>query len=124
MMMFIIMLSVFTETTNTVLRVEFDAHAIRFSCQFTIGNLRNGPKSCKITYGPQDPITQHCLSSITFENSTNTNISDSVTVFLPKLEHTDLEFCFTAVGTTAAFTVAVEGTFKTGILASMLYYCY
>lgn len=100
-----------------MLRVKFDDHANSFSCQFTVGSSENGPKSCKITYVLQDSITHRCLSvsSITVENTNTSIISDTVTVFLPKLEHTDSEFCFTAIGKTEAFTVAVEGTFNTGI---------
>ena len=96
--------------------MEFDAHASSFSCLFSAGNLESSPKSCKIIYGYRDPITDSCLLLITVQNSTNNNMSDTVTVFIPNLEHTDSdsEICFTAIGITAGFTVAVEGTFKTG----------
>ena len=89
-----------------------------FLCQFTVGSLENDTKSCKILYGGRDLVTHRCLSSTTVENITNANVlSDAVTVFLPRLGHTDSEseFCFTAMGTTEAFTVAVKGTFKTGM---------
>ena len=91
---------------------------LSFSCQFTVGILENDTKSCKILYGGRDLVTHRCLSSTTVENITNANVSDTATVFLPKLEHTDSEseFCFTAIGTTEAFSVAVKGTFKTGML--------
>ena len=41
--------------------------------------------------------------------------SNTVTVVLPRLKNAESEFCFTAIGKTEAFSIAVEGTFKTGI---------
>ena len=95
--------------------MEFDVSTSSFLCQFS--NLENAPKSCKIIYGHRHPITHRCLSLIMAQNSTNNNVSDTVTVFVPSLEYmgSDSEFCFTAIGTTGAFTVAVEGTIRTGM---------
>ena len=95
--------------------VEFEPLSRTFSCKFIGQHLI----SCEITYGATYPIDQHCLMDnhiITRRVDNSVIVSDTVTVVLPELEHTDSQFCFTAIGKTRTFTVAVEGTFKTGML--------
>ena len=53
-------------------------------------------------------------------NSSVITLSDTVIIVLPGLEHTDSQFCFTAIGRTETFAIAVEGTFKTGTIDNML----
>ena len=98
--------------------VEFEPLSHTFSCKF-IGQHLNDIISCEITYGAAYPIDQRCLMDnhiITRRVDNSVIVSDTVTVVLPELEHTDSQFCFTAIGKTRTFTIAVEGTFKTGML--------
>ena len=109
-----------TATINEFLQVSFDPSRSRFSCLFA-ESVGNGYKSCNIVYGLKDPVTDEsngCFSSVKSraDNTTNSFITDTVTVYVPTLAQTGLEFCFFAIGTVATFsvTVAVEGTFMTG----------
>ena len=64
-------------------------------------------------YGAIDPVNQNChLVKEARNNSNNLVYLDTVTVCIPLLPQTESEFCFVARGTTASFTIAVEGTFK------------
>ena len=108
-----------TATINRYLQVSFDPSRSRFSCLFdeSVG-IRNGSKSCNIVYGHKDPVSDKsngCFSSVNSvksnaENTTNSFITDTVTVYVPTLT----EFCFIAIGTVSTFSVAVEGSFKIG----------
>ena len=101
------------DTLNSLFFVQYKPLNHTFSCWF-VGRYEN--KLCEVTYGPVDPTDQLCALDNQVIRRVNHNIiSDTVAVFLPQLEHTDSEFCFTAIGKTEAFTVAIEGTFKTGI---------
>ena len=101
-------------TSNSFFFVEFQPLSRTFSCQF-VGQHES--KSCEITYGPIDPTDQLCtLNTRCVNNSVIGSDTATVTIALPELEHTDSQFCFTAIGKTRTFTVAVEGTFKTGVL--------
>ena len=100
--------------------VEFEPLSRTFSCEF-IGQHLNDIISCEITYGAVYPTDQRCLvdnynNIITRRVDNSVIVSDTVTIVLPELEHTDSQLCFTAIGKTRTFTIAVEGTFKTGIL--------
>ena len=106
---------------NNMLQVSFDPSRNRFSCQFA-ESVGNGSKSCNIVYGLKDPVTDEsngCFSSVNSvkskaENTTNSFITDSVTVYIPTLAQTGAEFCYIATGTVTTLSVAVEGTFMTG----------
>ena len=84
--------------------------------------MGNGSKSCNIVYGLKDPVTDEsngCFSSVNSvkskaENTTNSFITDTVTVYIPTLAQTGAEFCYVAIGTVTTLSVAVEGTFMTG----------
>ena len=113
-----------TATINEYLQASFDPSRSRFSCLFA-ESVGNGSKSCNIVYGLKDPVTDEskkgCFSSVNSvkskaENTTNSFMTDTVTVYVPPLTQTGLEFCFVAIGTVTTFsvTVAVEGTFMTG----------
>ena len=111
----------FTETINRFLQVSFDPSRSCFSCLFA-ESVGNGSKSSNIVYGLKDPVTDEsngCFSSVNSvkskaENTTNSFITDTVTVYVPTLAQTGSEFCFVAVGTVSTLSVAVEGTFMTG----------
>ena len=104
---------------NNILQVSFDPSRSRFSCLFA-ESVGNGSKSCNIVYGLKDPLTDEsngCFSSVNSvksraENTTNSFITDTVTVYVPTLT----EFCFVAIGTVATFSVGIEGTFIIGII--------
>ena len=64
-------------------------------------------------------MDQNCYldKEVTHTNSSVNFMLDTVTVFILPLVQTDHEsklFCFSAIGTTAVFTVVVEGTFTIG----------
>jgi hypothetical protein len=104
------------DTSNYLFFVEFEPLSHTFTCQF-VGHY--GIKSCEITYGAVDPTDQSCRMENHITRRVNGDviiITDTVTIVLPGLEHTDSEYCFTAVGKTEIFTIAVEGTFKIGII--------
>ena len=98
---------------NSLFFVKYEPVNNSFSCLF-VGSYEN--KSCEIACGAMDPTGQTCVmdNKVTWHVNSS-RISDTVTVFIPKLECTGSEFCFTAIGKTAAFTIAVEGTFRIGI---------
>ena len=68
------------------------------------------------------PVTDEsngCFSSVNSvkskaENTTNSFITDTVTVYIPTLAQTVTEFCYVAIGTMTRLNVAVAGTFMTG----------
>ena len=100
-------------TSNSLFFVKYEPVNNGFFCLF-VGSYEN--KSCAITYGAMDPTNQTCpLDNQVTQHVNSSRISDTVTVFIPNLECTGSEFCFTAIGKTAVFTIAVEGTFRTGI---------
>ncbi len=101
---------------NYLFFAEFEPLNYTFSCRFVGRYYEN--KSCEITYGAVDPTDQSCRmdNHITRRVNSSFVISDTVTIVLPGLEHTDSGYCFTAVGKTVMFTAAVEGTFKIGII--------
>ena len=71
-----------------------------------------------------DPTDHACRldkeANIWHVNSSDNFLSDIVIVFIPSLaQATSTLFCFTAIGTTSAFTIAVEGTFTIGIVMKM-----
>ena len=104
------------DTLNSFFFVEYEPLSNSFSCLF-VGRVYEN-KSCEIIYGAMSQTNQLCpLDNQVILCVNSSRISDTVTVFLPELEHTDSELCFTAMGKTATFTVhvAFEGTFKTGI---------
>ena len=102
------------DASNSFFFIELKPLSHTFSCQF-LGQQEN--KSCEVTYGPIDPTDQLCtLNTRRVNNSVIVSDTATVTIALPELEHTDSQFCFTAIGKTRTFTVAVEGTFKTGML--------
>ena len=101
------------DTSNSLFFVTYEPVSNSFSCLF-VRSYEN--KSCEITYGAMDSTDQTCAMDNQVTRHVNSSrISDTVMVFIPKLERTGSEFCFTAIGKTAAFTIAVEGTFRTGI---------
>ena len=78
-------------------------------------------KSCEIIYGAVDQTDQTCamndqVTQNKIMNSSNDLMSDTVIVFVPLLAQTSSKiYCFTAIGKTPSLTIAIEGTFKTGI---------
>ena len=88
----------------------FHASKNSFSCQFTYGYYSNG-KSCIIKYGIINVSNQSCDIKYETRNSSNNTLTDTVTVLIPTLPLTESEYCFIAIGKTANFTIAVEGTF-------------
>ena len=112
----------FADTSNSVFFVEFEPLSHTFSCRF-IGHY--GIKSCEITiYGATDPTDEICSlkDQVTYTqmNSSDEFVLDTVTVpvYIPQTDHESMRLCFRAVGTTSMFTVAVEGTFTTGIMGN------
>ena len=106
------------DTSNSLLFIEFQPLSRTFICRF-VG--QHEYKSCEVTYGPIDSTDQLCtLNTRRVNNSVIVSDTVTVTIALPELEYTDSQFCFTAIGRTETFTVAVEGTFKTGSIDSML----
>ena len=89
----------------------FDASKNSFSCQFTEGYYSNG-KSCIIKYGIINVSSQSCDFRNETRNSSNNTLTDTVTVLIPTLPPTESELCFVAIGKTANFTIAIEGTFS------------
>ena len=107
-------MDVHVAASNSFFFVEFQSLSHTFSCRF-VGQHES--KYCEVTYGPIDPTDQLCtLNTHRVNNSVIGSDTATVTIALPELEHTDSQFCFTAIGKTRTFTIAVEGTFKTGML--------
>ena len=108
-------------TSNSLFFVEFQPLRRTFICRF-VGQYES--KSCEVTYvyGSIDPTDQLCtLNTRRINNSVIGSDTATVTIALPESEHTDSQFYFTAIGKTRIFTVAVEGTFKTGVLYTVRY---
>ena len=97
------------DTLNSLFFVKYEPLSYSFSCRF-VGFHEN--KSCEVTYGPVDPTGQLCTSDNrnTLVNTSDDMVSNTVNVFIPPLVAQQL-YCFTAIGRTPMFTIAVEGTF-------------
>ena len=103
------------DTLNSLFFVEFEPLSHSFSCRFA-GRHEN--KSCEVTYGPAvDPTDQSCTldNRNALMNNSDSMISNIVNIFIPDMLAQQL-YCFTAIGRTLMFTIAVEGTFTTGML--------
>ena len=82
-----------------------------FSCQF-VGFHEN--KSCEVTYGPMDQTGQTCTldNQNILVNNSDDMVSNTVNVSIPATALLAQQlYCFTAIGETPMFTIAVEGTF-------------
>ena len=101
----------FTETSNKLFHTFFDESKNSFSCQFTEGYLFDN-KLCLIKYGIINVSDQSCDIKNETKNSSNNTLTDTVTVLIPTLPPTESEYCFIAIGKTANFTIAIEGTFN------------
>ena len=90
----------------------FDASKNSFSCQFTEGYYF-GNKLCLIKYGIINISNQSCDIKYETRNISDNTLTDIVTVLILTLPPTESEseLCFVAIGKTANFTIAVEGTF-------------
>ena len=93
--------------------VVFETSKNSFSCQFTEGYYFES-KSCLIKYGILNVSNQNCDIINETRNSSNSTLTDAVTVLLPTLPQalSESELCFIIIGKTANFTIAVEGTFS------------
>ena len=80
-----------------------------FSCQFTEGYYF-GKKLCLIKYGIINISNQSCDIKYETRNISDNTLTDIVTVLILTLPPTESEYCFIAIGKTANFTIAVEGT--------------
>ena len=99
------------DTLNHLFFVEFEPFSHSFSCRF-VGFHEN--KSCEVTYGSVDPKDQLCTldNRTTLENNNENMISNTVNIFIPATALLAQQlYCFTAIGRTPTFTIAVEGTF-------------
>ena len=102
------------DTSNSLFFIEFQPLSRTFICRF-VGQHES--KLCEITYGPVDPTDQLC--TLQLDNRiplvNNSDTSDTVNVSIPAhvlLAQTESQrFCFTAIGETPQFTIAVEGMF-------------
>ena len=103
------------DTSNSLFFVIYEPLSNGFSCVF-VGSYEN--KSCEITYGAMDPTDQTCPldnQAARHVNSSGSLMLDTVTVFIPPLAQAKPAiYCFTAIGKTPYFTIAVEGTFIIG----------
>ena len=110
-------------TSNSLFFVEYEVlrNIFKFSCWFVRNHVN---KSCEIIYRAVDQTDQTCAmnNQVTWNmhrmimNSSNDLMSDTVIVFIPlPAQASSKIYCFTAIGNTPLFTIAVEGTFKTGI---------
>ena len=103
------------DTSNNLFFAEFEPLNHSFSCHF-IGSYEN--KSCEIAYEAIDSIDQTCSLDNNADrpmNSSDNLMSDAVTVFIPSLTKAkSVIFCYTAIGKTPSFAIAVEGTFTIG----------
>ena len=103
-----------TDTSNSLFFVKYEPLNSIFSCLF-VGNHEN--KSCDITYGAMNPTDQACAmdNQVTRHVNSSDKMLDTVTVFIPPLAQAKpVIYCFTAIGRTPSFTIAVEGTFIIG----------
>ena len=97
------------ETTNKLLSVYFDGSKRSFLCEFLQYEFEN--KSCTIKLGIIDVLDQSCNIKSEIRNSSDNTLVDTVTVSIPTLSTSESEFCFIAIGNTANFSIAIEGTF-------------
>ena len=103
------------DASNSLFYIKYEqfSNSFEFSCQF-VGNHVN--KSCEIMYGAMDPTHQTCAMDNRRVNSSD-KMLDTIIVFIPSLTLTQTKpavYCFTAIGKTPSFIIAVEGTFTTG----------
>jgi hypothetical protein len=100
------------DTSSSFYFVEFEPLSRTFSCRFVD---QHDNKSCEITYGPVDSTDQLCILNNQSTLMNNSDTSEIVRVFIPEQDlqaQTEPQhFCFTAIGETPMFTIAVEGTF-------------
>ena len=110
-----IMIILYPETTNKLFKVHFEKSKNRFTCQFIDYNYEN--KSCFIMYGVINSNDQSCNIKNETGNSSDNTLVDTVTVSILAVQsELSAEFCFTAIGTTENFTIAVEGNFSKGTI--------
>ena len=102
------------DTSNSLFFIKYKPLSHSFSCRF-VGFHEN--KSCEVIYGPVDPTGQLCTldNQITLMINSENMVSNTVNVLIPAVLTQQL-YCFTAIGRTPMFTIAVEGTFTTGML--------
>ena len=68
-------------------------------------------------YGVINPNNQSCNIKNETGNSSDNTLVDTVTVSISAVQsELNAEFCFTAIGTTENFTIAVEGNFSKGTI--------
>ena len=93
--------------------VVFETSKNSFLCQFTEGYYFES-KSCLIKYGILNISNQSCDIINGTRNSSDNTLTDTVTVLIPTLPQalSESELCFIAIGKTANFTIAIEGTFS------------
>ena len=93
--------------------VVFEASKSSFLCRFIKGYYFES-KSCLIKYGILNVSNQSCDIINETRNSSNSTLNDIVTVLVPTLPQalSESELCFIAIGKTANFTIAIEGTFN------------
>ena len=110
-----IMIILYPETTNKLFKVHFEQSKNRFTCQFIDYDYEN--KSCFIMYGVINPNNQSCNIKNETGNSSDNTLVDTVTVSISAVQsELSAEFCFTAIGTTENYTIAVEGNFSKGTI--------
>ena len=87
----------------------FEASKSSFLCQFTEGYYFES-KSCLIKYGILNVSNQSCDIKYETRNSSDSTLTDTVTVLIPTLPQalSESELCFIAIGKTANFTIAIE----------------
>ena len=100
------------DTSNSLFFVEYEPLSHSFSCRF-VGHYES--KSCEVTYGAMDPTDQLC--TLDNQNTLMNNSDDillntvKVSLLVPLAQTNSKLFCFTAIGRTPMFAIAVEGTF-------------
>ena len=103
------------DTSNSLFFITYETLSNGFSCVF-VGSYEN--RFCEITYGAMDPTDQTCPldnQAAWHVNSSGSLMLDTVTVFILLLAQAKPAiYCFTAIGKTPNFTIAVEGTFTIG----------
>ena len=103
------------ETSNELVFIAyFESSNNTFICQFVQRYFDS--KLCIIKYGIINISSQSCDIRSETRNSSNNTLTDTVTVSVPMsmltLLPTESELCFVAIGKTANFTTAIEGTFS------------
>ena len=103
------------DTSNSLFFIEFQPLSRTFICRF-VGQHES--KSCEITYGPVDPTDQLCTLQLDNRIPLVNNSDTSTDIINVSIAAQDLQaqinpqhFCFTAIGETPQFTIAVEGMF-------------